>query len=103
MSPDLHNAIMNLPCVPDTEVPAAELAFKRGHRQARHAAAELAAAHEDANAAVAAIAFALEADEGMEFLRCWNQGDFDAIRDEWPEAPEAVFIGADPLHVPTVD
>lgn len=52
-------------------------------------------------AAVAAIQFALETDEGMEFLRCWNQGDFDAIREEWPEAPEAVFIGADPLYKPT--
>lgn len=50
------------------------------------------------NACVAAIQFALETDEGLPFLRCWNEGDFDAIRNEWPEAPEAVFIGADPLH-----
>lgn len=50
------------------------------------------------NAALAAIQFALTADEGFEFLRCWHQGDFPAIRKEWPEAPEAVFIGADPLH-----
>ena len=55
----------------------------------------------DYSASVAAIQFALEADEGMEFLRCWNQGDFDAIRNEWPEAPEEVFIGADPLHKTT--
>jgi hypothetical protein len=51
------------------------------------------------HAAVAAIAFALEDDGCEEFLRCWNEGDFDAIRREWPEAPEEVFIGADPLHV----
>lgn len=48
----------------------------------------------------AAIEFALNnhADGGMEFLRCWFNGDFEAIRKEWPEAPEAVFVGADPLH-----
>ncbi len=50
----------------------------------------------------AAIAFALENatsdHDGMEFLRCWNEGAFDTIRDQWPEAPEEVFIGADPLH-----
>jgi hypothetical protein len=50
------------------------------------------------DAAVAAIQFALNDDEGMQFLRVWNQGDFDVIRREWPDAPEEVFIGADPLH-----
>lgn len=54
------------------------------------------------NAAVAAIQFALETDEGLVFLRCWNEGNFDAIRREWPEAPEDVFVGADPLHPATV-
>ena len=53
------------------------------------------------NAAVAAIQFALETDEGLTFLRCWNEGNFVAIRREWPEAPEAVFVGADPLHPST--
>ena len=54
------------------------------------------------DAAVAAIQFALdtEHDGGMDFLRVWNQGDFPEIRKFWPEAPEEVFIGADPLHVP---
>ena len=53
--------------------------------------------------ATAAIQFALSYDceEPMSFLRCWNEGDFDAIRREWPEAPENVFIGADPLHPDT--
>ena len=50
----------------------------------------------------AAIAFALDNTssdhDGMEFLRCWNEGDFDTIREQWPEAPEEVFIGADPLY-----
>ena len=53
------------------------------------------------DAAVAAIQFALDDDEGMQFLRLWNGGDFDVIRREWPEAPEEVFIGADPLHKPS--
>ena len=58
---------------------------------------------EGCNAAVAAIQFALEDAEesALDFLRCWNEGEFDAIRKEWPEAPEAVFIGADPLHPDT--
>ncbi|KAA0946189.1 hypothetical protein FQ186_26095 [Pseudomonas sp. ANT_H14] len=55
----------------------------------------------NSDAAVAAIQFALDNGEGMSFLRLWNQGDFDVIRSEWPEAPEEVFIGADPLHKPS--
>lgn len=51
-------------------------------------------------AAVAAIQYALENDEGLEFLRRWNQGDFDVLRREWPDVPDEVFIGADPLFVP---
>ena len=53
------------------------------------------------NAAVSAIQFALETDDGLAFLRCWNEGNFEAIRSEWPEAPESVFVGADPLHPTT--
>lgn len=48
------------------------------------------------DAAIAAMKYALRVDEGMEFLRCWMHGDFDMIRKEWPDAPESVFIGADP-------
>jgi len=55
----------------------------------------------DQNAAVSAIQFALETDDGLTFLRLWNQGDFDTTQREWPEAPEAVYIGADPLHPET--
>ncbi|SDR37395.1 hypothetical protein SAMN04490186_5745 [Pseudomonas grimontii] len=56
------------------------------------------ALNSDSDASVAAIQFALSAEEGMTFLRIWNEGEFDTIREEWPEAPEEVFIGADPLH-----
>lgn len=33
----------------------------------------------------------------LEFLRCWNEGNFDALREEWPDAPEEIYL-ADPLH-----
>ena len=34
-----------------------------------------------------AINFALDrdTDEGLEFLRSWREGDWQSIRDEWPE------------------
>lgn len=51
---------------------------------------------EDNRAAVAAIQFALDCEEGLAFLRCWNQGDFDTCRKEWPEAPAECYVGADP-------
>lgn len=49
------------------------------------------------NSAVAAIQFALKDPEGMTFLRLWNEGEFDTLRREWPDAPIEVYIGADPL------
>ncbi|MBD8792707.1 hypothetical protein IFR09_22720 [Pseudomonas syringae] len=52
----------------------------------------------NAGAAVSAIQFTLNDDSGMQFLRLWNEGDFEAIRREWPNAPEDVFIGVDPLY-----
>lgn len=48
----------------------------------------------------AAIEYALN-NHDLEFLRVWFHGNFDAIRKEWSDAPEAVFIGADPLHPKT--
>lgn len=54
------------------------------------------------DAGVAAIHYALKLGvEGIDFLRCWNEGGFDAIRAEWPDAPESVYIGADPAHPKT--
>ena len=43
----------------------------------------------------AALDYALEDDDPEAFLRCWAEGNFDAIRAEWSDAPEAVFF-ADP-------
>ena len=57
------------------------------------------------SAAVAVIQFVLEndddADNNMAFLRLWNEGEFDKLRKEWPEAPESVYIGADQFHPET--
>lgn len=52
------------------------------------------------NAAVAAITYALNNDDPISFLRCWNEGNFDALRNEWEDVPDEVFIGADPLFKP---
>lgn len=31
------------------------------------------------------IEFAIETDEPKAFLRCWSEGDWESIKDEWPE------------------
>ena len=51
------------------------------------------------NAAVAVIAYVLDLDydDGIDFLRNWNEGEFDICRRHWPDAPEECYIGADPL------
>lgn len=54
-------------------------------------------------AAVAAIEFALKDDDGLIFLRLWNDGEFEVIRAEWENVPDEVFIGADPLFQPTAE
>jgi hypothetical protein len=41
-TPDLHNAIMNIPCTVPSD--ADDKSYRIGHREARHAAAELVAA-----------------------------------------------------------
>ena len=57
---------------------------------------------EDYSASVAAIKFAVDADDGMQWLRNWNEGEFEICRREWPEAPDECYIGADPLFVPKI-
>lgn len=49
------------------------------------------------NASIAAIQFALTGDDGLTWLRLWNEGEFDRCRKEWPEAPAECYVGADPL------
>lgn len=53
------------------------------------------------NPAIAAILFAINDEEGLDFLEAWVEGNFDYIRKEYPDAPEEVYIGADPLHPET--
>lgn len=36
-------------------------------------------------------------EEPLEFLRCWNEGDFDALRKEWPDAPKEIYY-TDPFY-----
>lgn len=38
----------------------------------------------------------------LEFLRCWNEGDFESLRQEWPEAPDEIYIGPDQFHPKTI-
>ena len=40
---DIHNAIMNIPCKAEFNSRIENVCYKLGHRDARHAAAELAA------------------------------------------------------------
>lgn len=39
-------------------------------------------------------------DDAMDFLRYWNEGEFDILRRNWENIPDAVFIGADSQFVP---
>lgn len=68
----------------------------------QHLRARLAAAEADAcnSPAIAAIEYALSHDDSETFLRLWFMGDFEALRAEWDDVPDAVFIGADPLFEP---
>ena len=55
---------------------------------------------QDNSASIAAIQFALQADEGMVWLRNWNEGEFEICRREWPESPPECYIGADQFYCP---
>ncbi len=41
--------------------------------------------------AIAAVNYALTAEEGMTWLSLWREGRFDACRDEWPDAPDGCY------------
>jgi hypothetical protein len=73
-------------------------------KKAMDEALEMLSAEAQTNPAVAAIQYAIDAghgDDGLQFLECWNEGNFEACRREWPDAPDDCYIGADPLFVPT--
>lgn len=51
-----------------------------------------------------AIRYALEECEddhdAIQFLKYWNEGEFDILRRDWPNLADALFSGADPLFKP---
>jgi|GEM_PF-3172639 len=51
----------------------------------------IAALEKEGDTFRALVSFLLHADEPMSFLRAWNEGNFDACRREWPEAPESLY------------
>lgn len=57
------------------------------------------AAEKQPNPSAAAIEFTLSlpSSDGVDFLRLWNEGEFETCRAEWPEAPKDCYIGADTL------
>ncbi|RQR36334.1 MULTISPECIES: ead/Ea22-like family protein [unclassified Burkholderia] len=64
-------------------------------------AAREVASQRHMQASVAAIQYALDADEGFEWLSLWNEGEFERCRRDWPDAPDDCYIGADPMHPET--
>lgn len=55
------------------------------------------------DSAVVAIQFALQQYDDQDLrtvLRLWNEGEFDSVREEWPDAPDEMFRGADTLLDP---
>lgn len=51
-------------------------------------------------AAVNAIKFAIDpnTESPLEFLKLWDECDFDAIEKKWPHAPEGVYEGVDHFY-----
>lgn len=55
----------------------------------------------ETNPASAAIEYAMTCDDGgFDFLRYWNEGEFQTLRDNWENIPDEVFIGADSQFKP---
>lgn len=89
-------------------------------QQPQYEAGDMASAHNDGfragvanvaqqqaeaapNPAVAAIEYAIthSSESPIEFLNCWMHGDFDVLRKDWENVPDAVFVGANPsIKVP---
>jgi len=92
---DLFNAIGALLPSKGPTLAHPDDAYREGYAAAIDDA--LKEVEEAADASTAAIAFALKTSEGMTFLRHWSNADFQAVRRGWPEAPDDVFDGVDPL------
>lgn len=64
------------------------------HEEALDALSKTEAAY---NAVISYILGEGYTEEPLAFLRCWNEGNFDALREEWPDAPKEIYY-ADPLY-----
>lgn len=62
--------------------------FRLGHAQAEAEARKVGAMW---NALINFAIDDLPDDEAITVMRLWREGDFQSIRDEWPEAPEEMF------------
>ena len=100
----LHQAIMNLPCKPDYAISTLNDAYKFGHRDARHAAAELVLAAEPAERADQWRGIESAPKDGTRivlwcgsanctFVGQWNRGKWEGCRWNTP----AFWM---PLHLP---
>lgn len=99
VSADLHRAIMNLPCsIPPMVVD--DQAYKLGHRDARHAAAELAIAAHSVNWKRAHDDLA----EGCAAMRREHRRMKSALRliSEWPE-PESDTVQSEFMRAIALD
>lgn len=59
----------------------------------------IAGAEQSIDAYNAVISYVLDNpfESPMEFLRCWNEGSFESLRQEWPDAPQDIYL-ADTQH-----
>lgn len=99
---DLSEQILSLECDPsraNAAFASQNEAYREGHAAALIRAADLVDAAPDS--ALAAITFALTLGcEVATFLDLWIAADFESLRKEWPNAPEEIYVGADPLFEP---
>lgn len=51
-------------------------------------------------ASTEAIKYAVDADNGLEFLSYWNEGEFGKCRLGWPDAPEDCYKGLEHRDIP---
>lgn len=58
--------------------------------------------HSTPSAALAAMDYVLGHPEQapLKFLQLWSEGQFEALRRDWHNVPDSVFIGADPTFKP---
>ncbi|MGE8067078.1 hypothetical protein [Pseudomonas sp. NPDC089569] len=99
---DLSEQILSLECDPsraNAVYNSQNEAYREGHAAALIQAADAVDTAPDP--ALAAINFALTLGcETANFLDRWIDADFETIREVWPNAPEELYAGADPLFEP---